>query len=106
MRSSYAKGRAFEYRIKKLYESAGWFVVRAAGSKGVADLVAIAPGGTPVHFIQCKAHGTLPGQERERLITVARTYNATPILASRDSRGRASLYVVRADGLIAASFPE
>lgn len=100
MSSKYHKGRYFEYKVKKLYESDGWFVIRAAGSKGVADLVAIAKDGKEVHFIQCKKHGVLSKQEREQLVAKAYTYNAVPILASQGKNGRSiKLYIVTIDGI-------
>jgi Holliday junction resolvase len=54
---NYQRGRAFEYKVKKHYESLGWFVVRAAGSKGPADLLAVPGWDDPaigVMTIQCK----------------------------------------------------
>src|SRR5262245_57930602 len=38
--ANYRKGRRLEHRARKLLEDAGFSVVRAAGSKGPADLVA------------------------------------------------------------------
>lgn len=38
---NYYKGRRLEYRVKEKLEKAGYFVVRAAASKGIADLVAV-----------------------------------------------------------------
>jgi len=37
----YQKGRHYEYKTKKLWERAGYFVIRSAGSKSPVDLVAI-----------------------------------------------------------------
>ena len=48
--SHYQKGRRAEIRAKKELEKAGFVVTRAAGSKGVADLVA-----TKVLYVQVKA---------------------------------------------------
>jgi Holliday junction resolvase len=39
----YIKGANFERKIKKLYESYGYLVIRSSGSHGVADLVAFPP---------------------------------------------------------------
>ena len=50
----YNIGRRFEYRIKKWFEDRGFFVVRSAGSRGLADLVAIK--GKEVILVQCKAY--------------------------------------------------
>lgn len=38
--SQYRQGAAFENRVKDRFEEAGYYVVRSAGSQGVADLVA------------------------------------------------------------------
>lgn len=98
MPSNYNKGRSFEYRVKKMYEAAGWFVIRAAGSKGVADLVAIAPEGKEIHFIQCKKHGRISRDELDKLIAKAYTYSAVPILAVQGAGKGVVLHVVRIDG--------
>ena len=37
---SYRKGRAFEYKVKKILEKAGVYVIRSAGSHSHFDLVA------------------------------------------------------------------
>ena len=39
--TNYQRGSTFERKIKAAYETKGYFVVRAAGSHGIADLVAI-----------------------------------------------------------------
>ena len=38
---NYLRGRAHEYQVKKELEKDGWLVIRAAGSHGLFDLVAI-----------------------------------------------------------------
>ena len=50
----YAKGRRFEYRVKEWLEERGFYVVRSAGSKGIADLVALKDNQT--FLVQCKAY--------------------------------------------------
>lgn len=40
---SYRKGFRLEHKVKQLLEKEGFFVVRSAGSRGIADLVAIKP---------------------------------------------------------------
>ena len=62
-------GHQRERQVKKLLEKQGWFVIRAPGSLGVADLVAIRNDGgrarsnlresrflPEVRFIECKAN--------------------------------------------------
>ena len=80
----YKSGRAFEYRIAKMLREEGWFVIRAAGSHGIADLVA-AKGGQ-WRIIQCKNNGKLPPDERTALIRLAVGLNAIPIFAYKDGR--------------------
>ena len=51
MATPYSRGRAFEYRVKKLYEAMGWIVFRTAGSHSPADLICMA---RDVILVQCK----------------------------------------------------
>ena len=51
MGTNYASGRNFEYRVRDWLESRGYTVIRSAGSRGFADLVALAPG--EVLLVQC-----------------------------------------------------
>lgn len=87
-RANYYRGRDFEYRVRKFYEKHGWFVVRSAGSKGTADLVAISPAGGEIHFIQCKKRGYIPDHELDTLKEIAQRYNAVPIVATAGKDGR------------------
>jgi Holliday junction resolvase len=41
MNKNYRRGREAEYRAKRLLEAAGYTVIRAAGSHGMFDLVAL-----------------------------------------------------------------
>jgi transcription elongation factor Elf1 len=61
---TYAKGRRFEYQIKKLLESQGYTVFRFASSKPL-DLVAIRNG--KVMFIECKATPDISLKDKEKL---------------------------------------
>ena len=49
---NYLKGKAKEQRLKKKHQGQGFLVIRAAGSKGFADLVCIK--GDLVKFVQVK----------------------------------------------------
>jgi len=56
MGSQYRRGADFENKVKEDFEDAGYYVMRSAGSKGVADLIALdmlLPGRRPV-MVQCK----------------------------------------------------
>ena len=68
---NYISGRNFEYKVRDYLTSKGYLVIRSAGSKGVADLVAI----RKVHsrpnvyhrpiLIQCKhGHSGFIGYEK------------------------------------------
>lgn len=50
---SYSKGRRAEHELRHILENSGWRVIRSAGSKGVADLVAFNKQGA-VRMIQVK----------------------------------------------------
>lgn len=64
--SKYRRGRNLEWEVRKLFEDAGWSVIRGAGSKGEvfgikADLVATKKTNTKkktavMVVIQCKLH--------------------------------------------------
>jgi len=62
--TKYSKGTRYEYEIKHYLESKGWFVIRAAGSHGKADLAAIKKGESPL-LIQCKNGRYDPREEVE-----------------------------------------
>ena len=82
--TQYARGRAFEYRVKKFYESKGFFVVRSAGSHSPVDLIAFHYAG--VWFIQCKLTGKFSRKDSEELCSLARKYHAIPVLATNEGR--------------------
>jgi Holliday junction resolvase len=85
--SAAALGAAAEREARHRLEALGYFVVRGAGSKGNADLVAIAPGGRPVLLVQVKrGEGRLRPPEWNELYRLAREYGAVPILAERVPR--------------------
>jgi Holliday junction resolvase len=76
---NYQRGRAFEYRVKRYLEAEGYFVVRAAGSKGCADLVAIRKGYAP-ELVQCKL-GRFTHRELRKLVKAATACGALPVVA-------------------------
>ncbi|MBI3764145.1 MAG: hypothetical protein HY260_20075 [Chloroflexi bacterium] len=65
MNHNYRKGARLEQKARKLLESLGYTVIRSAGSKGPADLIAIGP--THVRLIQVKATGALRPSDITRL---------------------------------------
>ena len=50
--TNYTRGVNIEYRLKKEFESKGYFVTRSAGSHGMADLVCV--NATEMQLIQIK----------------------------------------------------
>lgn len=65
----YAGGAAFEREVRAHLETEGYWCIRAAGSKGKADLLAIKPG--QVLIIQCKRDGKCPPAERAEVRRIA-----------------------------------
>ena len=76
---SYRLGRAFEYRARNKLRAAGYFVVRAAQSKGLVDLAAFRHG--RVLFVQCKRSGMIDREEWNALFDLATEHKAVPVLA-------------------------
>jgi Holliday junction resolvase len=85
MTTGYQLGTALEHRAKQLLERDGYFVVRAAASKGLVDLVAIKP--TQLLLVQCKRSGSLPPAEWNGLFDLALSLGAIPLMASKGPRG-------------------
>lgn len=85
--SNYRKGASFERQVRNFLEERGMLVIRSAGSKGLADLVALEEdydlcGGTRVWLIQVKAtNQPFNGSTLQPLRFLARKYAAKPILA-------------------------
>lgn len=85
--TQYARGTAFERTVAKRLEEDGYYVVRAAGSRGAADLVALKTG--HVVLVQCKLGGiaelgTLPWN---KFLATAKGVGALAVVASRPQRG-------------------
>lgn len=82
-----SRGAAFERRVKKILEGKGWYVTRAAGSHGCADLIAICP--DEVAFVQAKlgGPGAMPPAEWNELYVTAIRHGGVPILAHPPKRG-------------------
>lgn len=79
-----SRGIQRERQVRKLLEEQGWWVARAAGSLGDADLVALKYGHTPL-MVEVKSttrgpfHGFGP-RDREALRDAARVAGAHPVL--------------------------
>jgi Holliday junction resolvase len=83
------QGRDLENAVKALLSGRGWTCMRAAGSKGVADVVAIpSRSEQPWLLVQCKLTNPNIGPgERLALTTLATPCKAVPLVASRGDRG-------------------
>lgn len=78
---SYLKGRTFEYRVRDFLKDKDYFVLRSPRSKGPVDLVAIRKG--EILFIQCKSWGCIDKEEKEQLISLAKSVGAMPLMVHR-----------------------
>lgn len=85
----YQAGYRLELETKKKWEAKGYYVIRSAGSHGIADLVALCSGssGNPlVYLIQCKTKGKISLQDREALKNTASGIGAVGVLVYKDAR--------------------
>lgn len=94
--SSRARGDYFERQTRDALKAHDWLVIRSAGSLGVADLVALRMGNTPL-LVSCKLGGRIDPGERDDLELAARSAGARPVVASRPKNGRVSLHLLRGD---------
>lgn len=85
--ANYIAGRSFEYAIMRRLKLAGYWVLRAAGSKGPVDVIALKGSMVwPQLFIQCKRGRGIPSAESWNLLyDLAAGRDAIPLLASRAS---------------------
>lgn len=83
-----AKGDRFERLTREALEGHGWLVVRAAGSLGPCDLVALRGDHQP-WLVSCKATElpSMPPRERAVLFHAAITVSAVPVLAYKRGPG-------------------
>ena len=89
---SYAKGATYEQELAKRLRGLEAWVVRAAGSRGPADLVAWYGGRRAL--IQAKVNGGLGAKEAQELCLAARDLGATAWLVTRTARGHEAWYLV------------
>lgn len=79
--STATDGRRREHKVRHNLEDHGWTVIRSAGSKGAADLVAAHPE-VGVILVQVGSASKVLGPDaRERLCDWADVFCALPILA-------------------------
>lgn len=85
---------AFESKVARLFRAKGYYTVISAGSRGVADVVAIKPG--EVLLIQCKSNGSLSSIEEQTLKELAVRVGAKGFAALK-KRGRLQLIPLQSD---------
>jgi Holliday junction resolvase len=86
--SNYRAGRDLEYAAAKDLEANGYFVIRAAGSHGLADLIGFKPG--EVLIVQCKTDGKMTPAQRGSLTELADMiplHCGTPLIARWQATG-------------------
>jgi Holliday junction resolvase len=79
--TNYRRGADFERRVRADLTSRGYVAIRAAGSHGVADILAMKRFDTPL-MVQVKKDGRLGPKERCALVAEAKRAGATPIMAA------------------------
>ncbi len=92
------RGDYLERSTKAALEAGGWWAIRAAGSLGEADVVAMRNGMATL-LIACKTNGKLPPAERAALIAASTRAGARPLMATRSKRGYVDLALVLHDGV-------
>ena len=87
--TKYTKGRALEYKVKKLLEAQGWYVVRSAGSHGAADLIAFQckGEGSMILAIQCKLSKIWKSEREAFAKSFALQPGVTPCIATKEFGG-------------------
>lgn len=94
---NYARGAELERTVAEKLRARGWTVIRAAGSHGPFDLVAIQPG-PRLWLIQCKTdRRTLDAETWHALFTLAMGLGGIPMLADRSGPSRAAALWVLLD---------
>jgi Holliday junction resolvase len=95
---TYDTGRRWEWQVRDWFRARGYVVIRAAGSHGPADLVALRRGQMPV-LIACRAtRSGLSPAERRVMVTVGAQAGALAVLVDKPARGRQRVRSVGTDG--------
>lgn len=91
--SAYVLGRSLEYSVRDLLLRHGYYVVRAAQSKGKVDLVGLRSDGAVL--VQCKRSGLISQQESGEVHDIALRVGATPVVASRPTGRGVKLHLLQ-----------
>jgi len=104
MATNYQRGRAFEYRTRNACTKLGAvYVMRAAQSKGLADLAAFWPHAEP-WLIQCKLDGRFTKKERAGMLDLYRMCDACiPVFAAPGPKGRGVVFTHAITGEVLTS---
>ena len=81
----YANGANLERQIADKLTADGYWTIRAAGSHGLVDIVALKDGETLL--VQAKADGRLDPGDWNALLDLGLRLGAVPLLAHRPKRG-------------------
>lgn len=92
------RGDYFERQARDALEAVGWFVIRAAGSHGPADLVALKAHFTPL-LVSCKLDGRIGPEERAVVLAHAEQAGARAVLAKREKQATATFCSIP-DGIV------
>lgn len=95
--NAYAKGRAFEQEVSRYLRERGIWVIRSAGSKGAADLVAWYEGRRAL--LQCKLGSGASKNELNALKRMAQDMVATAWVITKPLRGEPKAYLVHPEQL-------
>jgi Holliday junction resolvase len=88
--TQYERGTKLERDLQHLWEYRGWYVMRSAGSHGLADLAVVQD--SQVFLVQCKLHNKLRDKEREKeLKHIPKPVNCIPMTAWKEKQGRNSI---------------
>lgn len=77
MNRNYHNGRNHEYRLAAKLRKEGWVVIRAAGSHGLFDLIAIKPPPEGEMFLIQAKSGASAERERARALKDIETFTGT-----------------------------
>lgn len=94
----YRKGRAFEQEVSRYLRRRGVWVIRSAGSKGAADLVAWYGGRKAL--LQCKVGSQPHRKELDTLRLMARDMEGTAWVITKPPRGEPRAFLVYPEQLM------
>ncbi len=98
MATRYEVGRSFEYRVKNCLKKMGYVVVRSAGSKTAADLVAFDE--TSIFLVQCTTNEACKNKDdRAALLEMAVNPGTIPVMVWKEGF-RGPLVFERLDGAL------